>query len=105
MIWSHLSLHPRFVSIVFPWPTFMVNVIGCLLIGFFYQYSERWGLTAEGRLMLTTGLCGGFTTFSTFSYESMNLLRNGHISTFFIYLILSLVLGFIAVLIPVLFSK
>lgn len=100
MLWRHVSLHPRYAGMVFPWPTFIANILGCLLIGFFYQYSDRWGLSPEARLLLTTGFCGGFTTFSTFSYESATLLRSGLYSTFALYIAASLILGIIAVIIP-----
>lgn len=50
----------------FPWPTLSVNLFGCLLIGLLYTLSERCSLAQEYRLLLTVGLCGGFTTFSTF---------------------------------------
>lgn len=102
MLWKHLSLHPRYSDILFPWPTFVANILGCLLIGVFYEYSSKWGLSPEARLLLTTGLCGGFTTFSTFSYESMSLLQNGHYAVFAYYLIGSIILGFTAVFIPIL---
>lgn len=93
MLWKHLSLHPRLEGTVFPWPTFIVNILGCALISLFYQYSDRWGLSQETRLMLTTGFCGGFTTFSTFSYEGMNLLRQGYYLTYATYLLFSIILG------------
>ncbi|MCQ2058057.1 MAG: fluoride efflux transporter CrcB [Bacteroidaceae bacterium] len=103
--WKHLSLHPRYAGTVFPWPTFIVNILGCLLIGLFYQYSERWGMSYQTRLMLTTGLCGGFTTFSTFSYESISLLNGGYYVTFLLYVILSLVLGFAAAALPLFIGR
>ena len=100
MLWQHLSLHPRFQDTVMPWSTLVVNVIGCALISVFYNYSERLGLTYETRLLLTTGLCGGFTTFSTFSYEALALLRNGHTGTFVMYILLSVCLGLAAAALP-----
>lgn len=100
MLWRHLSLHPRFADMVLPWPTLCVNVLGCLLISFFYKYSEQWGLTPEMRLLLTTGLCGGFTTFSTFSYEGLTLLREGYVMMYAVYLLLSIILGLLAALAP-----
>lgn len=80
----------------FPWGTFAANVLGCFLIGLFYALSSRLSLTAEVRLLLTTGLCGGFTTFSTFSYESLQLFQQGHYLLFFTYLAASLLLGLLA---------
>ncbi len=100
MLWRHLSLHPRFEGVLFPWPTFVVNVLGCFLISLFYQCSERWGISPEMRLLLTTGFCGGFTTFSTFSYEGIGLLHEGHYCTYAMYLGLSIVFGLLAALVP-----
>lgn len=82
---------------VFPMGTFVVNILGCLLIGIFYALSERGSLLPEWRLFLITGVCGGFTTFSTFSYENMNLLRTGDYFYFLLYSVGSLILGVLAV--------
>ena len=67
----------RNITSAFPWPTLSVNLFGCLLIGLLYALSERCSLAQEYRLLLTVGLCGGFTTFSTFSNEALHLLRSG----------------------------
>lgn len=78
----------------FPWGTFMVNLGGCLVIGILFGISEKTSaLSPEWRLLLTTGFCGGFTTFSTFAYENMMLLRNGDLTYFLLYTLLSIVLG------------
>lgn len=91
------SSHLRIASIPFPWPTFGVNLVGSFLIGLFYAWSSRFNLSAETRLLLTTGLCGGFTTFSTFSHESLTLLRQGFYGTFILYISASILLGIAAV--------
>ena len=83
----------------FPWGTFVVNLIGCFLIGVIYAASEKSAvLSPQTRLFLATGFCGGFTTFSTFAFENMNLLRSGDTSYFFLYTIGSVVLGITGVL-------
>lgn len=78
----------------FPWGTFLVNLLGCFLIGLIYAASEKGTvLSPQTRLFLATGFCGGFTTFSTFAFENMLLLRSGDTLFFFIYTIASVVLG------------
>lgn len=64
----------------FPWGTFLVNVSGCLLIGFFASLSGpawRQFTSTEGRAFFMVGLCGGYTTFSAFSLQTLNLMRLG----------------------------
>jgi CrcB protein len=82
----------------FPLGTFIVNTVGCLLIGIFYALSEKGNLlTPEWRIALTTGFCGGFTTFSTFAYENMHLLRTGDYFYFALYAACSVIFGITAV--------
>jgi fluoride exporter len=84
--------------IAFPAGTFVVNIAGCFLIGLFEALAAKNNIISpEWRLALTTGLCGGFTTFSTFANENINLLHNGDYLHFSIYLILSIMLGLGAV--------
>lgn len=83
----------------FPLGTLAVNVIGSLLLGFIVRYAlETPAVSAEVRAFLTIGLCGGFTTFSTFSYESAILLERGEWSRLVAYAGLSLLLTLAAVL-------
>lgn len=90
----------------FPFGTFTVNIIGCLLIGLFYALSEKGNLlTPEWRIALTTGFCGGFTTFSTFAYENMNLLRTGDYLYFGLYTAGSVALGIAAVFLGIVTVK
>jgi CrcB protein len=65
---------------VFPWGTLLINVSGSFLIGVFFAATGpdgRWAVGQAGRLFLTAGLCGGYTTFSAFSLQSLNLIRGG----------------------------
>ena len=65
-------------SSLFPLGTLIVNFIGCLVIGFLSQIAEDHGaFTVESKALVFAGILGGFTTFSTFSNETMNLLRDG----------------------------
>ncbi len=81
----------------FPAGTLLVNITGCFLIGLFwttftrsYEGSENW------RLFLMTGLCGGYTTFSAFTLESINLVREQKTGLFFLYIGTSIISGLLA---------
>jgi crcB protein len=82
----------------FPFATFIVNLAGCFAIGLFYGLFERTNfLSQDLKLFLTVGLCGGFTTFSTFINENVSLLKDGSFFYFLLYTGLSIFLGIIAV--------
>lgn len=82
----------------FPYGTFIVNVVGCLLIGLFFGLAEKTHLISSGmNVFLITGFCGGFTTFSSFSDDMYLLMQHRHWSYFALYLIASIVLGIVMV--------
>lgn len=82
----------------FPVGTFLCNVLGCFLIGTFNSLAGTMGWGSDVRLMLTVGLCGGFTTFSTFSNEGMALINQGNYAMYATYVVASILFGVLAVL-------
>lgn len=93
---SRLNNRVDWLSI--PIGTLAVNVIGSFLIGFLVGISEKSPiLTVELRMFLMVGLCGGFTTFSSFTGENLMLMRNGQFLPLLLYTGLSILLGFTAV--------
>ncbi|HXP52768.1 MAG TPA: fluoride efflux transporter CrcB [Bacteroidia bacterium] len=92
----------RFAPSTFPYGTLLVNVTGCFAIGLIYALSGKLNLSPEWRGFLATGICGGYTTFSAFSYQSISLMREGHTVQFFTYIFTSVFIGMVATLIPIL---
>ena len=77
----------------FPWGTMLVNMLGCFLIGLFTGYFNKINDGATVALFLTYGVCGGFTTFSTFSRESLIMLQSGNYLGVICYVGVSVVVG------------
>ena len=68
----------RLFGLAFPWGTLIINILGSFLIGAFVElFALKWDLPQEGRVFLTVGICGGFTTFSTFSLDTWVLMERG----------------------------
>ncbi len=79
-----------------PLGTLLVNVVGCFVLGLLTGlFSRTQGMSPELRLLLTTGLCGGFTTFSTFMGENFEMARGGHFALLTAYVVISLAAGFV----------
>ena len=81
----------------FPWATFAVNCLGCLLIGLLVGTFSRPAVPESVRLFLVTGILGGFTTFSAFGLESVALLRRGETGLAALYILGSVAVGIAAV--------
>lgn len=100
------QLIARYYPSSFPWATMAVNITGCFIIGLIYALSQKGTLISpEMRLLLATGFCGGFTTFSTFAYENITLMRDGEILYTFLYIAASIVIGFLAAYVGVIIVK
>ena len=82
-----------------PWPTFIVNIVGAFLLGYFVtRLLERLPTSSYRRPLLGTGLCGGLTTFSTMQVELLNMLDAGHAGLALGYAAASIVAGFAAIM-------
>lgn len=96
----------KYWSSNFPLATFIVNSIGCLLIGFIIGLLEKNQLS-DSRLkwFLVTGICGGLTTFSAFGMENYNLFQNNNSLLAFVYIAMSIVIGLLAIWFGIFLSK
>ncbi|MCA4809308.1 fluoride efflux transporter CrcB [Empedobacter falsenii] len=84
----------------FPIATFLTNSIGCFLIGILYAYSIKNNIgNTYFNFLFITGFCGGFTTFSSFSYENFNLIQQQNVMTSLVYILSSVIIGIIFTLI------
>ncbi|MVZ64546.1 fluoride efflux transporter CrcB [Sphingobacterium sp. DK4209] len=81
-----------------PTGTLFVNIIGCLIIGLLIGFFDKYQLiNNQWKLLLITGFCGGFTTFSSFAAENLNLINNNQVIQALLYIVLSVLLGILAV--------
>ena len=95
-----LYIQQKFSS-SFPFGTLVVNIIGCFLIGIILGLTDKGNLTQEWRLFFATGIIGGFTTFSAFSGETINMLQDGQLWYAILYIAVSLIVGLIATFIGI----
>jgi len=80
----------------FPWGTMLINITGSILLGFIMRYAlSTPGVSVELRVLLTTGFCGGYTTFSTYSYETATLIEDGQLGRAGTYALASVLLALI----------
>lgn len=99
-----ILVNNRYIS-SFPFGTLAVNIIGCFFIGLVFGLTEKEYLHTDSRLFLATGVLGGFTTFSSFSNETLTLLRDGQYIYAFTNVGLSLFLGLLATFLGILIVK
>ncbi len=86
----------KVLGINFPYGTFVVNILGCFIAGFLISLAEKkFSLDQNTRILIMTGFCGAFTTFSTFIFETSNLMKDGQLLKVFLNIFLSILIGFI----------
>ncbi len=102
---SQLFIQKHYPS-SFPFGTLSVNITGCFIIGIIYALADKGNLMSPAtRLLLATGFCGGFTTFSSFAYENISLMRDGEFFYTSLYILLSVIIGLLAVYLGILLIK
>jgi len=90
-------VNEKFYNTFFPWGTFTVNIVGSFVIGFLWGVIPVEKLPPEFRDFLFIGMLGGFTTFSSFMLETLNLVRDSEFKVAFLNVVLSALFGFLAV--------
>jgi len=86
--------------------TFTVNILGCLIIGLVLGFSAKGDILSDNNsLLLATGFCGGFTTFSAFAFEKHTFLKSGDYLNFAIYMMASIILGILSVVLGLWLAK
>ena len=89
-----IGLIPVCETTLFPVKTFFINIAGCIAIAFVAMLASKGSIpNPKLVLFLKTGICGGFTTFSTFALESATLMKSGHPKVAFLYMLLSILVG------------
>jgi len=96
----------KYLPATFPYGTMIVNVIGSFILGLLmFHFDQRELLSPNVKIFLTVGFCGGFTTFSSFSYETIVLFRDSQFSSGLLNIFLSLILSFAGLYLAYLISK
>ncbi|HEY8782530.1 MAG TPA: fluoride efflux transporter CrcB [Mucilaginibacter sp.] len=94
------------VDSTFPYGTLFVNLLGCFIIGIVAGLADKGNiLSPQGRIFLAAGICGGFTTFSSFINENHSMLQDGELLNTFTYIAVSVIVGLIATTLGILLIK
>ena len=94
------------LTTTFPWGTFIANVVGSFIIGIVFALADKGSvLNAEWRMFLAVGICGGFTTFSSFAYNNLTMLKENAFGQLFLNIGGSLFFGILAVYLGIIFVK
>ena len=95
-----------FKKFVIPYPTLLTNLLGCFLIGLALGWSiKNSNIDSSIVILFTVGFCGGFTTFSSFSQENLTLINNNQLSSLFVYVFSSILVGIFSVFLGLKVSK
>jgi len=103
--YSMSGLTYRIVNSVFPWGTIVVNLTGSFAIGLLWGFFEIQNISSNMRNFIFIGILGGFTTFSTYALESLNLFRDGEIKLAMTNLLISNICGLLLVFAGFILSK
>ncbi len=93
------------INNIFPWGTLIINLTGSFLIGFFFDFFDKFLISRNTRSFISIGFLGAYTTFSTYTLESINLFKEGEYKLFFINILLSNILGLGMVIAGIFTSK
>ncbi|SRR5258708_27622443 len=94
------------VDSTFPYGTLFVNLLGCFIIGIVAGLADKGNvLSPQGRIFLAAGICGGFTTFSSFINENHSMLQDGELLNTFLYIAVSVIVGLLATTLGILLIK
>lgn len=100
------ALVNKYIGTYFPWATFTANILGCFIVGILIGLFERQQFTSPDlRFLFIVGFCGGYTTFSTFSAESLLLFQTGQSTMAFLNVAVSIITGLAAVWLGLLLFK